>query len=94
MLESVLKHLKSIALKSTRAYHEGRYDLDERAQEALETLGLPYDSSFEAVKKRYRELSKVLHPDTSEEEDSERFLHIKAAYDVLKSAYKTKEEHE
>ena len=94
MLESVLKHLKSVALKSGRAYREGRYGLDEGAQAALELLGLPCDSDFAAVKRRYRELCKALHPDRSEDEDYERFLRVKAAYDVLKSAYNKKEEHE
>lgn len=94
MLESVLKHLKSVAIKTTRAYREGRYELDAEAQEALALLGLPIDSSFEAVKKRYRELCKVLHPDSGSKSDPEHFLRIKEAYDVLKSAYKKKEEYE
>lgn len=94
MLESLLKHIKSVAVKSSRAYREGRYGLDEEAQRALEVLGLPCDSDFASVKRRYRELSKALHPDSSQDADYERFLRVKAAYDVLKSAYNKKDEHE
>jgi hypothetical protein len=94
MFESILKHLKAVAQKSAHAYIEGRYDLDEAAQRALDELGLPYHCGFAQVKKRYYELCRQFHPDTQTEIDNERFLRIKEAYDLLKSAYKRKEENE
>ena len=94
MFESILKHLKAVAQKSARAYIEGRYDLDEAAQKALDELGLPYHCSFRQVRKRYFELCRQFHPDAQKEIDNARFLRIKEAYDLLKSAYKEKEENE
>ena len=91
MFESILKHIKAVALKSAYAYNEGRYDLDETAQKAMDELGLPYHCDFKQVKKRYFELCKQFHPDTQQEIDNERFIRIKEAYDVLKSAYQKKE---
>lgn len=91
MLDSLLKHIKSVAVKSAHAYVEGRYDLDETAQKALDELGLPYHCDFKQVKKRYFELCRRFHPDTQQEMDNERFLRIKEAYDVLKSAYQKKD---
>lgn len=94
MLESILKHLTAVGEKSKRAYLEGRYDLDETAQQALDTLGLPCHSSFAQVKKRYFELCREFHPDVQQTIDNERFLRIKEAYDVLKSTYKKRDDHE
>jgi hypothetical protein len=88
MFDSILKHLKAVMQKSAHAYIEGRYDLDERAQQALDELGLPYHCSFTQVKKRYFELCRRFHPDAQTEIDNERFLRIKEAYDLLKSVYK------
>ena len=91
LFESILKPIKAVARKSIHAYAEGRYDLDEVAQKAMDELGLPYHCDFKQVKKRYFELCKEFHPDTQQEIGNERFLRIKEAYDVLKSAYQKKE---
>ncbi len=91
VFESILKHIKAVALKSAHAYIEGRYELDESAQKAMDELGLPYSCDFQQVKKRYFELCKQFHPDMQQEIDNERFLRIKEAYDVLKSVYQKKE---
>jgi curved DNA-binding protein CbpA len=92
MFESVMEHIKAVMLKNKEAYIEGRYDLDPQMREALDELGLPYGSDFKQIKARYFELSRQFHPDKQPEFDSARFLRIKEAYDVLKSAYKKKEE--
>jgi DnaJ-class molecular chaperone len=92
MFESIAEHLKAFMLKSKEAYIEGRYDLDPKMREALDVLGLPYGSGFKQIKARYFELCRQFHPDKQQEIDSARFLRIKEAYDVLKSAYQKKEE--
>ena len=50
---------------------------------ALDTLGLPAMVSYEDIKKRYRELSKQLHPDRGGEEES--MAKINEAYAILKN---------
>jgi DnaJ-class molecular chaperone len=92
MFESIVEHIKAIMLKSKEAYVEGRYDLDPKTREAFDELGLPYGSGFKQIKARYFELCRQFHPDKQPEIENARFLRIKEAYDVLKSAYKKKEE--
>jgi len=58
-------------------------------EQALEFFGLPYDSSCEDIKKRYRELVKQYHPDyaTSETDRKQKesmFKKLQEAYKVLK----------
>jgi len=88
------KRLRELAKESLSAYTEGRYDLDPEAQRALYTLGLTPDSSFDAVRRRFYSLSRECHPDTGEHPSTERFTRIKEAYDVLKTAYRMKDDHE
>ncbi len=85
MFESILKHLKAVAQQSKEAYLEGRYDLDEVSQKALDELGLPYHCNFAQVKKRYFELCREFHPDMQQEIDNARFLRIKDAYEHLRA---------
>lgn len=92
MFESIIEHIRSVMLKSKAAYAEGRYDLDPKMREALDELGLPYGCSFRQIKARYFELCQQFHPDKQQEIDNARFLRIKEAYDVLKSAYKKRDE--
>lgn len=94
MFDALLKQVGNLARESRSAYMQGRYELDDRALHALDVLELPYDASFETVKQRYRELAKTMHPDTQNATNTEGFLRIKEAYDVLKSFFKSKESHE
>ncbi len=56
-------------------------------QEAREILGIEDESSnLEALKKKYRDLAKIYHPDRVSG-DARRFLHINAAYELLKGLY-------
>ena len=60
---------------------------------AFETLGLPYGTPFEEVKKKYRLLMREYHPDKhSESEESERMAtektqKITAAYELICEHY-------
>ncbi|RLM72958.1 DnaJ domain-containing protein [Halorubrum sp. Atlit-26R] len=53
-------------------------------REAYETLGLDRTADSEAVRRRYRERAKRLHPD-GEDGDEEGFKRLNEAYEVLKS---------
>ena len=52
-------------------------------REAYETLGLDRTADGEAVRRRYRERAKRLHPD-GEDGDEEEFKDLNEAYEVLK----------
>ena len=52
-------------------------------REAYETLGLDRTADGEAVRRRYRERAKRLHPD-GEDGDEEEFKTLNEAYEVLK----------
>ena len=53
-------------------------------REAYETLGLDRTADSEAVRRRYRERAKRLHPD-GEDGDEEDFKELNEAYEVLKN---------
>src|SRR5215216_7586654 len=49
-----------------------------------EVLGVPRDAPEQEIKKAFRRLARRLHPDVSEEPDSEaRFREVSEAYEVL-----------
>jgi len=52
-------------------------------REAYETLGLDRTADSEAVRRRYRERAKRLHPD-GEDGDEEEFKELNEAYEILK----------
>lgn len=52
-----------------------------------EVLQVSPTASFEVIRVAYRQLSKIYHPDTSNQEDKE-FILIKDAYDILSDEYK------
>ena len=49
----------------------------------FEILGIPEDSSSELIKKRYKELAKIYHPDKNQVSNPEIFMRIKDAYEIL-----------
>jgi DnaJ-domain-containing protein 1 len=55
---------------------------------ALDTLQVDLDADFPTIRKAYRQLAKLHHPDIKqgEEEAAKRFQAIQAAYEVLKKA--------
>lgn len=85
MFDELKKSMLDTAKTAVRSYNEGRYEIDAETRKAFDRLGLPYDSAFETIKKRYLLLSREFHPDTGSANNSDAFLAIKKAYDVLKS---------
>lgn len=55
---------------------------------ALDILGVDPDDDFDTIRKAYRAMAKMLHPDVNpgDEEAALEFQKIQAAYDVLKKA--------
>src|SRR5215208_8242673 len=52
-----------------------------------EVLGVPRDAPEQEIKKAFRRLARRLHPDVSDEPDSEaRFREVSEAYEVLSNA--------
>ncbi|MEK7207834.1 MAG: DNA-J related domain-containing protein [Pseudomonadota bacterium] len=64
-----------------------RYLAIDKRVAALQTLELPADASWEAVKQAYRRLAARHHPDKGGE--SARFRDIRGAYEVLMRCYTT-----
>ena len=57
---------------------------EERIRNSFKLFNLPIHASKGVIKKRYKELAKIWHPDSSEEEDSEhKFKSLNDAYSVL-----------
>ena len=80
-----------MADEAKEAFYEG---LDEEptpqeVKDAYKIFGLSKDASIEEVKAQFKALSKLYHPDTKSNSDSEQFIRIKEAYDVLKLHYKS-----
>uniref|UniRef100_A0A1B6LC45 J domain-containing protein n=1 Tax=Graphocephala atropunctata TaxID=36148 RepID=A0A1B6LC45_9HEMI len=68
------------------------FDVVEEVNQNFYTLlGVPQDADGAAIKKAFRKLSLVLHPDKSDAPDAEvQFRNLVAVYDVLKDAGKRK----
>ncbi|XP_058797463.1 uncharacterized protein LOC131667783 [Phymastichus coffea] len=63
--------------------------VEEVNQNFYELLGVPQNASLQDVKKAFRRLSLVLHPDKNDAEDAEvQFRNLAAVYDVLKDPKK------
>ena len=58
-------------------------DKTEELTKALEILSLPKNVSIKSVKRKYRELALIHHPDTSNEKISEKMIDINWAYKLL-----------
>lgn len=56
-----------------------------------EVLGVPHDASFDEIKKTYRDLMKVYHPDVNPNVDYNYVASINKAYEVLSDEEKRKE---
>ena len=57
-------------------------NITQALHDALSVMQLPVLVSYEDIKKRYRELSKLYHPDFNQEEDKMKALN--EAYALLK----------
>ena len=90
MFNAIKNRAKQIAEESKKAFYEGLDETPtpEEVIEAYKVLGLSKEASFEEVKSQFKALSKLYHPDTKVNSDSEQFIRIKEAYDVLKLHYK------
>lgn len=55
---------------------------------ALDILGVDPDADFDTIRKAYRKLAKLYHPDTNPDdtEAAAQFQKVQAAYDVLKKS--------
>ena len=51
-------------------------------------LNLPFGSSPDVIKKYYRELAKIYHPDNKATGQVEKFQHLLAAYQVLTGEFR------
>jgi hypothetical protein len=56
--------------------------------DALEVLGLRYPSTLKEVKRKYKELAKLYHPDVNGQKDEEKLKVINQAYSLLKRYFK------
>jgi DnaJ-domain-containing protein 1 len=54
---------------------------------AFATFGLPAGAKWAEIQKKYRELAKLEHPDTSKSKDQSRFVKIGDAYQTLKKHF-------
>jgi len=86
MFDAIKNRAKKIVKESKEAFYEG---LDEtptprEVTEAFQLLGLSSKATLEEVKQQFKALSKLYHPDTKANSDSEQFIRLKEAYDVLK----------
>ena len=81
-----------MADEAKEAFYEGLNEepTSQEVTDAYKILGLSKEASFEEVKTQFKSLSKLYHPDTKTNSDSEQFMRIKEAYDVLKLHYKEK----
>ena len=63
------------------------YQVPAELRESLETLGLPWPTTLDAVKTRYKELAKRHHPDANggSRDAEERLKTINLAYATLRT---------
>jgi len=89
----MFSRFKKIIDESKEAFYEGLGEKPQPqdVQDALTLFGFNNETDFEQIKSQYKALSKLYHPDTKVNSDSEQFRHIKEAYNVLKLHYKEKQ---
>ena len=61
-----------------------RYLAEDKRAEAYQALGLSVDASWQDIKQAYRRLAKHHHPDQGG--DQQRFIEVRAAYEVLRDS--------
>jgi len=89
MFESIRRKAQKLAEETKKAYYEGLHGDPEEIVEAFKLLGLSNEAGFDEVKKQFRELSKLYHPDKNDKSDPAQFIAIKEAYDLLKEKFKS-----
>jgi len=91
MFDAIKNRAKKIAKESKEAFYEGLNEepTPQELQDAYRIFGLSKEATFEEVKTQFKALSKLYHPDTKANSDSNQFIRIKEAYDVLKLHYKS-----
>ena len=89
----MFSRFKKIIDDSKEAFYEGLGETPtpQNINDALKLFGLSSDTEFEQIKSQYKALSKLYHPDTKNNSDSEQFMRIKEAYNVLKLYYKERQ---
>jgi len=92
MFNTIKNRAKKIAEDTKEAFYEGLNEepTSQEVQDAYKIFGLSKEATLEEVKAQFKALSKLYHPDTKTNSDSEQFIRIKEAYDVLKLHYKVK----
>ena len=50
-----------------------------------EILGVPYDADKATIRKAYRELARIYHPDKTPDQDDTKFKEIAEAYEILEN---------
>jgi len=88
MFDFLKKRASDLIRETREAYREGLYGDKEEVIKAFRLLGLSNEAGFEEVKRQFRELSKLYHPDKNVKGDPAQFLAIKEAYDLLKEKFK------
>ncbi|WP_345973947.1 J domain-containing protein [Sulfurimonas sp. HSL3-7] len=88
MFNSIVKKAQQLAKETKEAYYEGLYGDTEEVVEAFRLLGLSNEANFEEVKRQFKELSKLYHPDKTVKSDPAQFIAIKEAYETLKEKFK------
>lgn len=59
----------------------GMFNMSLYDPDILSQLGLPYDADINAIKKRFRELAKLYHPDAGG--DEEKFIELLEQFEAL-----------
>ena len=87
-LSSLAFHQKpSHATKATTilCYHSTSYASSRRHhKDPYRVLGVSRDSPYIVIKKKFLELALKFHPDTSDKETSEKFIHIRNAFESIR----------
>ena len=80
-----------MADEAKEAFYEGLEGevSSQELKDAYQIFGLSHEATFDEVKSQFKALSKLYHPDTKANSDSEQFKRIREAYDVLKLHYKS-----